>query len=133
MANLQDYQDHDADWFGKNPYLGCAINASQGQTFGDHSTHRVNIQLRSKPIPVEELLLPAVHIHILAGHSSDTWKFDYTLTITLDDGTVLPPFSSNVNGLTGIVLNQDNRNYYGICSEVRPAPPRTTAGHGFES
>ena len=124
VANLHDYQERDADWFGKNPYLGCAINASQGQTFGNNSTHRVNIQLRSKPIPVEELLLPAVSIHILA-ESSDTWKFDYTLTITLDDGTVLPPFSSNINGLAGIVLNQDNRNYYGICSEVRPIPPRT--------
>ena len=124
VANLQDYQDHDADWFSKNPYLGCAVNASQGQTFGDNSTHRVNIQLRSKPIPVEELLLPAVNIHILAK-SSDTWKFDYTLTITLDDGTVLPPFSSNINGLTGIVLNQDNRDYYGVCSEVRPVAPRT--------
>jgi phospholipase C len=125
VANLQDYQERDADWFGKNPYLGCAINASQGQTFGNNSTHRVNIQLRSKPIPVEELLLPAVNIHILA-ESSDTWKFDYTLTIILDDGTVLPPFSSSINGLTGIVLNQDNRNYYGVCSEVRPIPPRTT-------
>ena len=66
VANMQDYQDHDADWFSKNPYLGCAINASQGRGFGNNSTHRVNIQLRSKPIPVEELLLPAVNIHILA-------------------------------------------------------------------
>src|SRR5215469_13580010 len=123
-ANLQDYLERDADWFGKNPFLGYAINASQGQTFGNNSTHRVNIQLRSKPIPVEELLLPAVNVHILA-ESTDTWKFDYTLTITLDDGTQLPPFNSNVNGLSGIVLNQDNRNHYGICAEVRPIPPRT--------
>ena len=82
-----------------------------------------------QPIPVEELQLPEVHIHILAD-SSDTWKFHYTLTITLDDGTVLPPFNSNVDGLVGIVLDQDNRNYYGICSEVRgrprPAPSRST-------
>ena len=124
VANLQSYQDHDADWFGKNPYLGCAVNASQGQNFGNDSTHTVDISLRSKPIPVEELLLPAVNIHILAN-GDDTWKFDYTLTITLDDGTVLPPFSSNIEGLTGIVLNQDNRNYYGICTEVQPIPPRT--------
>ena len=123
-ANLKDYQDHDADWFGKNPYLGCAVNASKGQTFGNNSTHRVNIQLRSKPIPVEELLLPAVNIHILA-EDNDTWKFDYTLTITLDDGTVLPPYNSNINGLNGIILDQDNRDYYGICSEVRPPAPRT--------
>ncbi len=124
VANLQSYQDHDADWFSTNPYLGCAINASEGQGFGNNSTHRVFIRLRSRPIPLEELLLPAVNIHILAK-DSDTWKFDYTMTITLDDGTVLPPFSSNIEGLTGLVLDQDNRNYYGICSEVQPIPPRT--------
>ena len=67
-------------------------------------------------------------MHILAD-SSDTWKFDYTLTITLDDGTVLPPFNSNINGLAGIVLNQDNRNYYGICTEVRGRPRTDQAGH----
>lgn len=122
VANLQAYLDHDADWFGKNPYLGYAINASQGQTLGNDSTKQVDIQLRSKPIPVEELALPLVNIHILA-EDNDTWKFDYTLTITLDDGTQLPPFSSNTNGLTGIVLNQDNRNYSGICAELRPLPP----------
>src|SRR6185437_4475788 len=90
VGNLQDYLERDVDWFNKNPFLGYAINASQGQTFGDNSTHRVNIQLRSQPIPVEELLLPAVNIHILA-EDTDTWKFDYTLTITLDNGTQLPP------------------------------------------
>ena len=47
VANLQSYQDHDADWFSKNPYLGCAINASEGQGFGNNSTHRVFIRLRS--------------------------------------------------------------------------------------
>jgi phospholipase C len=124
VSNLQSYQDHDADWFSTNPYLGCAINASEGQGFGNNSTHRVFIRLRSRPIPLEELLLPAVNIHILAK-DSDTWKFDYTMTITLDDGTVLPPFSSNIEGLTGLVLDQDNQNYYGICSEVQPIPPRT--------
>ena len=36
---------------------------------------------------------------------------------------MLPPYNSNINGLNGIVLNQDNRDYYGICAEVRAAPP----------
>ena len=124
VANLQAYEDHDGDWFRKNPYLGYAINASQGKTFEDHSTHRVNIQLRSQPIPVEELLLSAVHLHILTT-GDDEWKFDYTLTITLDDGTVLPSFHSKTDGLDEIVLNQDRRNYYSICSDVRPTPART--------
>ena len=127
IGNHQAYLDHDADWYGKNPYLGCAINASHGQALGDNSTTRVNIDLRSKPIPLEELVLPVVNCHILAKHT-DTWKFDYTLTITLDDGTQLPAFSSaNANGLKGIVLNQDNRNYSGICAELRPTSPLTKA------
>ena len=42
--------------------------------------------------------------------------------MTLDDGTVLPPFSSDIDGVTGIILDQDNRNYYGICTEVNPTP-----------
>ncbi|HEY4089430.1 MAG TPA: alkaline phosphatase family protein [Bryobacteraceae bacterium] len=123
QANLQDYLENDANWFGKNPYLGYAINASQGQTFHDHTTNTVNIQLRSKPIPFEELILPEVNFHILA-ESSDTWKFDYTLTVTLDNGVTLPPFNSNINGINGIVLNQDNRNYSGICAELRTPPAR---------
>ena len=130
VANLQSYQDHDADWFGKNPYLGCAVNASQGQNFENDSTHTVDISLRSKPIPVEELLLPAVNIHILAN-GDDTWKFDYTLTITLDDGTVLPPFSSNIEGLSRDrpqpgqpqLLRHLHR------GAAHPAPDRT--GHGL--
>ena len=124
VANLQAYEDHDGDWFRKNPYLGYAINASQGKTFEDHSTHRVDIKLRSQPIPVGELLLPAVHLHVLTT-GDDEWKFDYTLTITLEDGTVLPPFHSKIHGLDEIVLNQDRRNYYGICSDVGPTPART--------
>ena len=116
--SLESFQAHDTDWFGKNPYLGCAVNANNGNTFHDQSTNTVTLHLRSRPIPVEELRLPEVHVHILA-HSSDTWKFDYTLTITLDDGTVLPPFTSTVDGLMGIVLNQDNRNHCGICSEYK--------------
>jgi phospholipase C len=122
-ANIESYEAHDTDWFGKNPYLGCAVNANSGKAFDDQSTNTVTLQLRSKPIPVEELQLPEVHVHILAD-ASDTWKFDYTLTITLDDGTVLPPFNSNVDGLAGIVLNQKSRNYYGICSELAAIPDR---------
>ena len=126
QANLQDFLEHDADWFGKNPFLGYAVNASQGQTLRDNSTQQINLQLRSKPIPVEELLLPEVIIHILA-ESSDTWKFDYTLTITLDNGTTLPPYNSNINGISGIVLNQNNRSYSGICTEFGPILPPAKA------
>jgi hypothetical protein len=58
VANLQAYQDHDADWFGKNPYLGCAINASQGHGFDNDSTNRVMIGLRRSRSPSKSSCFP---------------------------------------------------------------------------
>jgi hypothetical protein len=122
ISNLLSYQEHDADWSTINPYLGFAQNASKGQTFGDHSTKRIDIPLRSKPIPLDEIVLPVVNIHILAERS-DHWVFDYTATFTFDDGKQFSS-SSNVNGVESIVLDQANRNHSGICTEnpFHPAP-----------
>ena len=80
---------------------------------------RVNILLRKKPIPVEELNLPQIIIFIIPK-GDDTWKFEYTVAITLDDGTQLPAFGSNVNGITGIIMDQDNPSYSGIGTELNP-------------
>src|SRR5205807_1553510 len=71
--------------------------------------------LRSKPIPLEEIILPVVNIHILPN-GSDQWIFDYTITFLFDDLRTFSA-SSTTNGVTGIILDQDNRNYSGICVE----------------
>ena len=118
--HIQNYADADNNWFEKNSYLGCALYANAGGGFDDDDhTRRVNISLRKKPIPVEELNLPQIIIFINPiGY--DTWKFEYTVTITLDDGTQLPPFGSNVNGITGVIIDQDNTSYSGIGTELNP-------------
>jgi hypothetical protein len=123
IGNFMAYQQHDADWYSANPYLGFARNASNGQNLTNNSTTQINIPLRSKPIPLEEIVLPVVNIHILP-HGNDTWKFDYTITFTLDDGRQFP-WSSNTNGITGFILDQDNLNYSGICTEIQPVPAST--------
>ena len=120
--HIQNYADAENNWFEKNPYLGCALCANVGGGFGEGDAKRVNISLRSKPIPLEELNLPEIIIFIIAK-GDNTWKFEYTVTITLDDGTQLPTFSSNVNGITGIILDQDNSNYSGIGTELNPRKP----------
>ena len=117
--HIQNYADAENNWFEKNPYLGCALYANVGGGFADGDTKRVNILLRKKPIPVEELNLPQIIIFIIPK-GNDTWKFEYTVTITLDDGTQLPPFGSNVNGITGIIMDQDNPSYSGIGTELNP-------------
>ena len=117
--HIQNYADAENNWFEKNSYLGCALSANVGGGFGDDDSRQVNILLRKKPIPVEELNLPQIIIFIIPS-GDDTWKFEYTVTITLDDGTQLPPFGSNVNGITGIIMDQDNPNYSGIGTELNP-------------
>lgn len=117
--NIQDYADAENNWFEKNPYLGCALFANVGGGFADGDSKRVNILLRKKPIPIEELNLPQIIIFIIPK-GDDTWKFEYTVTLTLDDGTQLPPFASNVNGITGIIMDQDNPSYSGIGTELNP-------------
>ncbi len=114
----ESFRDHDADWFGKNPYLGCAVNANNGDLRRPVDAHRHAAAALQADSASRSSSCPR-STSTSSPTSSDTWKFDYTLTITLDDGTVLPPYNSNVDGLVGIVLNQDNRNYYGICTRVR--------------
>jgi len=125
--HIQNYADAENNWFEKNSYLGRALSANVGGGFGDDDTRQVNISLRKKPIPVEELNLPQILIFIIP-RGYDTWKFEYTVAITLDDGTQLPPFGSNVNGITGVIMDQDNPNYSGIGTELNlrqlPPPPQ---------
>jgi phospholipase C len=122
--HIQNYADAENNWFEKNSYLGCALFANVGGGFGDGDSRRVNILLRKKPIPVEELNLPQIFIFIIPK-GDDTWKFEYTVTITLDDGTQLPPFGSNVNGITGVIMDQDNPSYAGIGTELNPTQQPT--------
>jgi hypothetical protein len=104
------------EFAGINQFLGCLENVAPKTTFDDPSTHTFDIPLRSKPIPNEEIFLPVVNIHILAD-DSDRWIFSYTITFFFDDNRSQFSFSSNFNGVTGIILDQDNRNYCGICVE----------------
>ncbi len=117
--HIQNYADAENNWFEKNSYMGCALFANVGGGFADGDTRRVNISLPKKPIPVEELNLPQIIIFIIPK-GDDTWKFEYTVTITLDDGTQFPAFGSNVNGITGIIMDQDNSSYSGIGTELNP-------------
>ncbi len=117
IANHLAYQFNQRPNFaGINEFLGCAENLAPGTSFDDPSTHTFDIPLRSPSISNEEIFLPVVYIHMLAD-DSDRWIFSYTITFSFDDGHSQFSFSSNFNGVTGIILDQDNRDYYGICVE----------------
>jgi Phosphoesterase family len=129
VSNRLAYQRYEAsgDLAGddSNPYLATGIGLGAGVTFDDPSSHEFSLALRSSTINANDIVLPVVNIHILpSGH--DRWIFDYTIVFTFDNGARFS-FSSNVGGVKGIILDQDNRNYSGICIEnlVRtiPIPP----------
>ena len=70
-----------------------------------------------------------VNVHILPDvHTgpggNDRWIFDYNISFLFDDERSFS-FSSNSNGGTGIILDQDNRDHSGICIEnpFNPQPP----------
>ncbi|HXO40833.1 MAG TPA: alkaline phosphatase family protein [Thermoanaerobaculia bacterium] len=116
ISNYLAYQRYDAAGFSEiNPYLGYAPSLSQGVSLGDPSSKTFNIPLRARPIPLEEIVLPVVNIHILP-HGNDRWIFSYTIVFLFDDGRSFSA-ASNTNGVTGIILDQDNRSYSGICVE----------------
>jgi phospholipase C len=112
ISNLLAFRRHEQTPWDINPYLAHAVSLAQGTTFDDPSSHTFDIPLRSTPIPLEEIVLPVVNIHILPN-GSDRWIFSYTITFLFDDGRSFSASSDN-NGVTGIILDQNHRNYSGI-------------------
>jgi Phosphoesterase family/Ricin-type beta-trefoil lectin domain-like len=105
-----------------NPYLATFVGIGANTTFDDPSSNNFPLALRSGTISGDDIVLPVVNIHILTN-GNDRWIFDFTLEFTFDNGATTS-FSSNVDGIRGIILDQDNRNYSGICTEntVRTIP-----------
>lgn len=124
IANKLAFEEHKLDDLKGpsefNPYLAFLENATGGNGFGNDSDHEFDIPLRGHVIPLEEVVLPVVNIHILP-EGKDRWIFDYTITFTFDNGLAFSA-RSNVNGVSGIILDQDNHDYAGICIENPHVP-----------
>ena len=108
----------------RNPYLAYGVDLAKPDPpvplittigFDDPSSRTFSLQLTSGTITADEIDLPAVDIHILTD-GDDRWIFDYSITFTFDDTSAFT-YSSKTDGINGIILDQDNHNYSGICSE----------------
>ena len=124
IENLLSYEAHKNIMWEKNPFLAYCDSLAPGEEFKDPSSHTFEIPLRPAPIPLEEVVLPVIDIHILTD-GDDRWIFDYTAEFLFEDGKCFS-FDSKANDITGIILDQDNHNYSGICGEnpFNPQPPR---------
>ncbi len=110
---------------GINPYLASGIGLASSQHLDDPSSHTFSLALRPDPVPLEEIVLPAVNSP-LQPNGNDRWIFTYTVTFTFDDGSSFAFSSSDAQ--PGIILDQDNRDHSGIGSEnpLVPPPVRST-------
>jgi phospholipase C len=109
------------------PYLAFGIGLGAGKSFDDGSSVPFDLSLGGFDIDADDIVLPAVGIHILTD-GDDQWTFDYAVTFTFDDGSGGRgsfTLSSVRDGLTGVTLNQDCRDYHGILEEnpLLPSPP----------
>jgi hypothetical protein len=130
-----DLADH-----ASSPFLARGIGLASIDRFDTGSDHTfttgAGLVLMPQPVALADIVLPAVDIHILP-HGNDTWRFDYTLTLGFDDESSFSYSSSTGGGLPGIALDQDNRNYSGICSENPlvpvPAPGKPVTNSALKS
>ncbi len=102
------------DGAGPNRYLASGIYLGFGSDFFTGSSHTFDLELFSEDISVNDVVLPEIDIHILAD-GQDQWIFDYMVTLYFDEGSY--SFTSSINGVNGIILDQSNRNYTGIGTE----------------
>lgn len=116
-----DLADH-----ASSPFLARGIGQAATMSFDNGSDHTLTLSLMPQPVTLADIVLPAVDIHILT-HGNDTWRFDYTVAFTFSDGSNFSYSSKDDGGLPGITLDQDNRNYSGICAE-NPLLPLPVAG-----
>jgi hypothetical protein len=132
VSNLLDSQRYldtgDLGDHSSSPYLAYGIGLAGNDGFDDPSTHAFPLTLMPDPVSLDDIVLPVVDIHILT-HGNNRWIFDYKVTFTFDDHTTNEhasfTFSSKDDaGLPGVILDQDNSNYSGICAEnpLRPIP-----------
>jgi Phosphoesterase family/Ricin-type beta-trefoil lectin domain-like len=114
-----DLEDH-----ASSPYLGYRAGIAANEAFDDPSDNTFFLNLMPQQADLADIVLPAVDIHILP-HGNNRWIFDYTVTFTFDDAdqSTFKYSSKDDGGLPGIILDQDNRDYSGICAENPLALP----------
>jgi hypothetical protein len=114
--DLQRYLDTgDRHDHTSSPYLAYKVGLAADQGFDEGSSHEFDLNLMPQPVSVEDIVLPVVNVHMLAD-GDNQWEFDYRVTFTFDDGRDFA-FSSRDAGLAGALIDQDNRNFSGLCAE----------------
>jgi hypothetical protein len=121
LLRLQRYLDG-GDLVGRasGPYLAYGIGLGTAVGFDTPSSHTFTLTLVPDPVGVDDIAQPVVSVHILPD-ARDTWEFSYEVDFQFDDGTEFT-VSPAGSGQTGIILDQDNRDYSGACAEIPPPP-----------
>jgi len=119
LSNKAGWDRHEAAVGAeRNPFLAFGEALGFGTSFGPSSTRTFDLTLRTQPVPASEIVLPVLDVHMLAD-GDDQWSFSWSMTFSFSDGSAFTA-TSDVDGISGIVLDQAHRNYSGLGREVRP-------------
>jgi phospholipase C len=122
LASQRYLPDGDLTDHASSPFLAYGVGLGATFEFDRGDVNTFPLTLMPQPVTVDDLILPAVSVHILP-HGNSRWIFDYKVTFTFDDDTLNFSFHSRLDGgLPGIILDQDNRNFYGLCAENPHVP-----------
>lgn len=122
VSNLLAYEAAEAaSPFDVNPYLGRALELRPIPRFGGSAPEEYEIPLRTQPIPLEEVVLPVLDVHLYSPLDLQ-WAFSYTVTFEFDDGSSFSD-TSDKDGSTSILLDNNNCDFSGICVERPGAAP----------
>jgi phospholipase C len=116
----------------RHPFLGFAEALGSGTAFAKGSSTSFAVPLRRTPILLDEVDLPVVDLHILTRgpgiltNGADRWVFSWRTTFTFSDGRSFDA-ASDVDGISGIILDDKNRDHSGLCAQnpFGQRPPRS--------
>jgi hypothetical protein len=122
----EERYEHGGDLIGENrtPYLAFGLGLGANQTFDDPSTVPFSLGLGAFDLALDDIVLPAVAIHIQPD-GSDRWIFDFELALFFteaDGSTRSLKFESARDGLAArFRLAHRGRH-------PRPGPPQARGG-----
>jgi phospholipase C len=115
---------------GRNLFKGQEFpdqGSSLASRYSSYSWLADDGALAANPIRLADMVLPAVYIEIDTGGDDDRWTFDYQVTLEFANPADFNQKRQLYSWRTsGIVLDQDNRNYLGVY-QGRPFPTFTPA------
>ena len=119
----------------ERPVPGLRHRPGRRPGFGDPSTNTFDLTLMPEPVSLDDIVLPPVR-HPHPAERQRPLAVRLQGHVQLRRRTASPFSSKDDGGLPGVILDQNNKNYSGICAENSrplPAPARPATKSALRS